>query len=432
MTNRLFSLIFFCLITVSGASAKDTPVEIVQSYNFNLTEFLKEGDVEYLDRIDVLLRGGDVKCVINNSLAKEFARAKKWNNMTMHSDTYHNELINRREDGVISSVKLSQYEWLKDWVEPRIKISDKEIPVLFVAATTEVDGLEHESFRDLFFIRGENIVKIDDLSDSESLGRALELYNAKDYRSAFRIFRKLANASRNAREAQYYYAVMLIKGQGCDDMAKKVRDMEAAWVGLAGFKAGDEDLSSLAQKFSMSITGSTFEQIWQFRPSVNGRRIWKKKDSYGIMDDNGKMILPYRAGYCLPLSSDGYAAVSADGKKYGLMDSDGNQIIPYEYDNINSNIVNDKFMAVKDNKLYILSKTGVPLKIIDGDYLFIPYLTEGNLALVVSKGKMELYDFDGNIVDDSFYEITQNYREGLLILKRKDEDKPYAEHLIKW
>ena len=57
------------------------------------------------------------------------------------------------------------------------------------------------------------------------------------------------------------------------------------------------------------------------------------------------------------------------------MDSDGHQVIPFDYDNIVPYIVDDKYMAIKDKQLYILSSTGVPLRIIKGDFIEIRAVT---------------------------------------------------------
>lgn len=436
MKHLIFSLVLLLIQTVwcSESYGQHTAIDIVKSYNTNLRGFISDGDVDYLDNIDRLLRGGDVKCVINNRMAKEFAKEKKWNAMTMHSDTYHNELMNRHDDGQIESVELSDYELLTDYQEPRIKMSDFKYPTIFVAARMNVSGKQHsDNMRDLFFVQGPHIVMIDDMDAQESLSKALEYYSEKNYTDAFRIFRNLAYSSRNSRMAQYYYCVMLIKGQGCKDIPKKVRDLETAWFALSGYKASDTDLSDLATKFSMSIKGSTFDSIWLYRPSYKGRRTTvNNQGKYGIMDQNGKMVLDFREGLCSPLSPDGYATVSADKKKWGLMDSDGHQVIPFDYDNIVPYIVDDKHMAIKDKQLYILSSTGVPLRIIKGDFIEIRAVTEDNLALVFNGNLKQIYDFDGNLIEDCDGNVYLNYTNGDLNLHHYNENKPYRKFSVKW
>ncbi len=417
---------------VQSTSDITRAVDIVDSYNSNLKGFINEGEVEYLENIDQLLRGGKIKCVINNRLSKSFAQEKQWGTQTMHSDTYHNELSNHHDNGTIASVGLSGYQVLIDWVEPRIKISDFEQPTLFVSAKMNVIGQQNYESNDLFFVQGDHIVMIDDFDAQESLSKALEYYKDNNYNEAFRIFQKLAYTSRNARQAQYYYVVMLIKGQGCDHISKKIRDMEAAWFSLGAYKAGHKDLSDLATKFSMSIKGATFDSIWLYRPSYDGRRAVRKKGKYGIMDNSGRMIFDYHEGYCSPISPDGYATVSADGRTWGLMDSFGNQVIQFDYYNIVPYLVYDKFMAVKDESLYILSKTGVPLRIIDGAFKEIRFVTEDNLAIVINGNKAQLYDFAGNLIDEGLCNVTHSYMSGEIRFTNPNETTPYRTLSVRW
>lgn len=437
--NHFKTLIALCsalfLLPVANAQSSSAiayAVDVVDHYNTNLKGFVNEGEVEYLENIDEILRGGDIKCVINNRLAKSFAEEKKWGSLTMHSDTYHNELSNHHDNGSIASVELSDYQVLIDWVEPRIKMSDFELPTMFISAKMKVNGPKSYDTNDLFFVQGNHIVMIDDFDAQESLSKALEYYKDNNHKEAFRIFQKLAYTSRNARKAQYYYVVMLIKGQGCDHISKKVRDIEAAWFSLGGYKANDKDLSDLATKFSMSIQGSTFDSIWLYRPSYDGRRTICKKGKYGIMDNNGRMVFDFHKGYCSPISPDGYATVSADGKTWGLMDSYGNQILPYDYYNIVPYLVADKFMAVKDNSLYILSKTGVPLRIIEGAFQEVRFVTEENLAVVINGNKAQLYDFEGNLLDEGLGSVTHGYMSGEIRFCHPDETTPYRTLHIKW
>lgn len=440
--NHCFSKIILCLtgMMMSGVSASaQGAIDVVREYNSNLRGFILDGDVENLENIDEMLRGGDVKCVINNRIAQDFADEKHWSKMTMHSDTYHNELSNRHDDGRISSIELSDYALLTDWVEPRINTGDFALPTMFISARMKVTGKDSYDIQDLFFVQGNHIVMIDDFGGNESVGKGIEYYNRKNYAEAFRIFRNQAYASRQSRLAQYYYCVMLIKGQGCGHLPKKVRDMEAAWFALSGFKAGHKDLHDLAVKFSMKVKYCDFNSVWAYAPSYDGRRTIRDKNRYGIMDDNGRMVVPLRQGYCSPFSSQGYATLSMDGSKWGLMDSNGNQVIPFDYYNIVPFLVDDKFMAIKNKKLYILNKTGVPIKIIDGDFVEVRFVTEDNLAVVLNgkEGAMraELYDFSGNLIDggsDYNGDVTHSFQTGEVRFTDRGEKKPRHLHKIRW
>ena len=104
------------------------------------------------------------------------------------------------------------------------------------------------------------------------------------------------------------------------------------------------------------------------------------------------------------------------------MDSDGHQVIPFDYDNIVPYIVDDKYMAIKDKQLYILSSTGVPLRIIKGDFIEIRAVTEDNLALVFNGNLKQIYDFDGNLIEDCDGNVYLNYTNGDLNLHHSNEN----------
>lgn len=414
-------LILTLILLVSAWANAQSPVDCVKKYNKLVVGYLINDDVEMRDEIDDLLRGGRNKCYISNTIGQDMARERNIEVQLMHSDTYHNMLLNWYKNGVIRTFELNNIEWHRDWVEPRIKTENNDSPILFVSAGLHTSGSRPYNSSDLFYVQDGHIVSIEDLG-SGGLGNAIRLYNQKKYDEAFNLFRSIAYTNRNAYKARYYTAVMLITGKGCKNIDKKVRDNDAAWLGLSGYLSGDEDLSALARKFSMTLPFSE-SNIIHFAPAYNGRRIIKKgHDKFGIIDDSGRMILPFRKGYAGPLSCSGLAIISEPGSKNGLIDSDGNIVLPYDYNNVLPYIYNDKIYAIKNDNLILLSKTGVVLKNIPGAFTHLLTATKDGHIVVVNGGKHELYNFDGQIVMDSndFDSWNLNKVTGLLqLLKGK-------------
>lgn len=377
------------------------PTEVVAQYAEALKGFVNDGEAYNLETIDELLRGGKNKCYIDNQIARIIAREKGWEDgIRMHSDNYHNAINNWRIDGSLSGIDLNGLKWLSDWVEPRINIGKDQMPVYFVTAHTNLTGRRGDTYEDLFFVQGNNIVQISTF-DGDDIGSAIAAYNVKDYEKAFKIFRRLAYSSRNARRAQYYYCVMLLKGQGCKHLPQKVRDMEAAWFCLSGYHAGDDDLLALGQKFNMELPFA-IHTIWLYPPSCDGRRIIRKKNRYSIVTDSGENIVKDAEGYVGQFSKDGYAQISQDGKKLSLIDTDGKLLFPYMFDSILTSKVNGHFIGFKDGALMVLDDFGNVLKRVDGKYNSYMTMTFDNGHYPVVNGdKLEIFDGDGCIVYDS-------------------------------
>jgi len=362
-----------------AASKAQSPESYVQKYNSLVNAYLADGDVEMRDQIDMLLRGGRNKCYISNRIGRDMALERNIDVELMHSDTYHNQLYNWRKKGVVDT-------------------------------------------SDLFYVQSGHIVSIVDMGRG-GLGNAMRLYNEKNYDEAFKLFRHIAYTNRNALKARYYTAVMLITGKGCKNIDKKVRDNDAAWLGLSGYLTADGDLAALANKFSMQLPFSEHD-IYGYAPAYNGRRVIKKgHDKYGIIDDSGRMILNFSKGDSGQLSCSGYAVVVEPGSKKGLMDSDGNIVIPYDYDVILPYSHKGNIFAIKNGSLLLLSDTGVLLKRIDGAFTHLEIVTRDGLIMVCNGGKYELYNYDGQLVYDhnSFGRWKYEKNTGELTLQKDDE-----------
>ncbi|MDE6556590.1 MAG: WG repeat-containing protein [Duncaniella sp.] len=420
---RHLFLSFLTILTalwVNGAE-KD-PVATVSTYQRLLNGYLGDDDIEMREEIDQLLRGGQNKCYISNMIGNAVAKERNLSIDRLHSDTYHNHLEQWHKNGVLDKVDFSNISWLKDWEEPRLNIGN-QMPVKFVSANVSTTGSRPFNCSDLFFVQNDKIVSIENLG-AGGLGYAIQLYNQKKYDEAFALFRTIASTNRSSLKARYYTAVMLITGKGSKHLNSKVRDHEAAWLGLSGMLMNDEDLTALAYKFSMHLK-FTENEVILYPASFNGRRVVKNGDKYGIMDDSGKMILPMRKGICSPLSGHGYAVVSipeGNKKKKGLIDSNGNQIVAFEYDDILPYSHDGNFVAVKDGYLVILTTSGSVVKRIPGAFTGLGFATTDGHMLVANGRNPELYNFEGQLEMDEnqFNAWTFNKVTGELRLGNKD------------
>lgn len=413
---------FISLLLCQAYLTAQSPETYVRNYNSLIDAYLVDGDVEMRDQIDQLLRGGRNKCYISNRIGRDMAAERNIDVELMHSDTYHNHLYNWHKKGIIDKLSLADIKWMKDWEEPRLKIGADQPPIFFVEANVNTTGSRKYNTSDLFYVQAGHIVGIVDMG-AGGLGNAIRLYNEKHYDQAFKIFRELAYTKRNDLKARYYTAVMLITGKGCGNIDRKVRDHDAAWLGLSGYLTGNADLTALANKFSMTLPFAHHD-IYGYAPAYNGRRVIKKgKDKYGIIDDSGRMILNYRKGYSGPLSCCGYAVVSEPGSRQGLMDSNGNIVLPYDYDVILPYSYNGKIYAIKDRSLLLMSDTGVVLKRITGAFTHLEIVTRDGMIMVCNGGKNEVYNYEGNIVysPDNYDHWTYYKETGELVLKRNDK-----------
>lgn len=401
--------------------AQADPPQVVGRYQDLLTGYLNDDDIEKREEIDNLLRGGQNKCYISNVIGNAVARERNLRQDRLHSDTYHNQLEAWHSQGVLDRLTLSNITWQKNWEEPRLKIGANQPPVYFVSADVNTTGTRPFKSSDLFFVQNGHIVSIEDLG-SGGLGNAMRLYNEKKYDQAFALFNSIASTNRSSLRARYYTAVMLITGKGCKNINKTVRDQDAAWLGLSGYLTGDEDLTSLALKFKMKLPFSEAE-VTRFPASYDGRRIIKKGDKFGIIDNSGRMVLPFRKGDASPISGHGIAVVRAtDNRRIakGIIDSSGNQIVPYEYDAILPYTHDGNLIAIKNGYLIVLTTTGTELKKIPGAFSGIGFTTTDGHVFVKNGDANEVYNFEGQLVlgKEDFDSATYNKLTGELRLTK--------------
>lgn len=345
--------------------------KIVNQFGDLMTSWCKTGDDDYRIEIDELVSGSK-GCRVDDGIMRIFVKRDNSELLSKGSvivDNYLNCFTNSIENGL-------SYEHGKPFLhvemkEPTAFSEKEEAPLHFVTMDVNVSGDFWFEGTNLFFVRGDQITKIEDFKDENSLSRAIGLYSLGKYDEAFKLFRKLAYQHPDNYEAQYYTAIMEIKKQGCKELSGKVRDMEAAWWIVRGTVGQSpswikDRMSKLYNRFSINEKVLPFNTFGKsiYLNSLETRQLiseglmcYKKDRKYGYMDESGKVVIPCVYDVACPFDKLGHALVGKKGK-FGYINRRGEVIIPIIYDSAIESFQNGKTMVVKDGELQILSETG--------------------------------------------------------------------------
>ena len=102
-----------------------------------------------------------------------------------------------------------------------------------------------------------------------------------------------------------------------------------------------------------------YEEIEAVQGIENALKI-KKDGKYGLIDDEGKKLLDVKYLDITNLGKDnqkGYI-VKADGNLYGIVDYTGQEILPAQYQKIKKVYGNDLYVVVKNGKQIVIKKDG--------------------------------------------------------------------------
>ena len=229
---------------------------------------------------------------------------------------------------------------------------------------------------------------LEDYSDMDSEANmnllAASYYDQKKYEDAFRIYRKLAYADFDNRNAQYYLVLMEHRKLGCKWMDDYVRKAEMAW--LIEKNAGDIGSSSEMFAFSVNIRlegvksdpqklnmpGTEIDAFStmarSLKPFSKGLMVAKNKNNqYGFLNEFGKIVIPYQYNMACSFDESGVALVSLNGLM-GFINIQGAIVIPCEYKSAQAGFQNGRAFALKEGKTYLIDTKGSVLKVIDKNY----------------------------------------------------------------
>lgn len=400
------------------STAQTNQEKVVKTFGDNLSSWCSTEDDDYRFKIEELFRKDGVR--VNNGLMHIFKERDETGLLSGKGSSMIDSYLNclTRSIGQGLSYKHGSPVWIKDFSEPTA-FNDKDAPPLYaVTMPMKVTGVVNYNGEDLFLIRGDKISYIDDYNSKNSIGKALELYTAKKYDEAFKIFRELAYADPTNYDAQYYTAIMEIKKQGCGYLGSKVRDQEASWWITRGLVANSyksdwakEQLEKLYYRFSIDDTKLPFNNMSAdhfkyfllcLRPITEGLMAFKSKNVYGFMDESGKIVIPCKYDFVYPFDGTGHSFVCKDNK-WGFINKRGETVVPLKYDYGMHEFKNGRTYVVLNNELLLIDDKGTVIKNLKGNYnaLGLEFFDDKVFAEDSETGRYRIFDMAGNMVADN-------------------------------
>lgn len=212
MKPLLFILLVF--ISASSATAK-TPKEVVEDFGTVLSNWCITDDTQNRKTLENMTNGS-ISCRASDRISKDAISRDKYLPQTLGSitmDSYFDvfqEAISKGQQIQINNIKYEQ-----SFVEP----SAEKTYTCIVSADVKMRGQLNYDIRNLFYVRGDNITKIVDYTGELSLGKAVELYSAGNYKDAAILFHKLADGG--DAQALCYLGVFYLEGFGVEKDADR-------------------------------------------------------------------------------------------------------------------------------------------------------------------------------------------------------------------
>ncbi len=414
-TAVLTAALFLCSIE---GKCQSTQRGVVEQFGKTLTEWSKTGDEMLRFKADKLVKGS-LGCYVEKGHAlSKMLEAKYDPGILPSTDFPADNYLNLFTKGVNDDMtyECQSPEELPNYKEPNAYVDKTEAPLHFFKMKYQVKGPLDLTATDVFFVRNKQITRIEDFTSKNSIFVGLQLYAAKEYEAAFRHFRRLAYESPDNEMAQYYTAVMEIKGQGCGFLGKKVRDMEAAWWLTRGlFRKSwrgteyNTKLASLFLRYSVDVAKLPYSQLsenifiarlMEFRFVSNGLIVYRdpKTNKFGYMAEDGKLVIPCVYEMAYPFDNCG-VAIAMKGGKLGYINTEGEELGDFVYTSVMPVFFEDKSFAQIDNTLFIVNRKGGIEKVIEGEFgTLYAWFIKGK-AVVKKKGTDEcvLIDTEGNV-----------------------------------
>lgn len=224
--NKRYILLIFTLLIFSHiyVFSQNQAINIVRNYANNLKAYVETGDINYRISLDKIT---PPNCLVNDVVAQCIVQENNYPAGTLRVADYYNAFEKWRLKGNLS-LRLDYLKCQKNIVAPG-EMSTLGDTLYVVMGRLNINGAVNFTDRVMYFVRRNKITKIISTGDGETLGKGIELYSNKNYNEAFKLFRKLANADKSAYMAQYWTAVMLLNGEGCEHIDKYIRRQEAIW-----------------------------------------------------------------------------------------------------------------------------------------------------------------------------------------------------------
>lgn len=466
--RRLFILASAIILSHTTLIAATDPVGVVVRFGNLLKQYVESGDIECRIQLDGIT---PPNCLVNDVVAQRIAQENEYPAGTLRVADYYNAFEKWKGAGNIK-LTINHPQLNKSLAAPGEMSTYGDSLHVVVGALT-VSGPVRFEDRVMYFVRNGRITKIISTGDGETLGKGIELYSQKKYDEAFALFRKLANDDISNYMAQYWTAMMLLNGEGCQNIDERFRRKEAAWWLSRGRNKYREFIRSEWQKYcknnnsDISFPEFVYEHgedmlenhfpeplklmhkvyneaniskdefplmrtsefdywIERYRPVTNGLMLAMDETTglFGFIDEHHDTAIPFIYTYAAPFRSNGYAPVRNEDNKYGFIDHSGKKVIECQYDAVTSFIGNTLF-ALKDGNLVVLDDGTTPTRTISGYSipLFTVPLDKYILIKSPKSEKFDMFDTYGNITAFDVEIPTVNIHE--LFTVRKDGEPIY-------
>ena len=163
-----------------------------------------------------------------------------------------------------------------------------------------------------------------------------------------------------------------------------------------------------------------YEEIQAIQGIENALKV-KKDGKYGLIDDDGKKLLDVKYTDITNLGKDnqkGYI-VKNDQNLYGIVDYTGQEILPEQYQEIKKVYGNDYYVVVKDGKQVVIKKDGTEVLKDGFDEVKAILKNASNPGIIYKKdNKYGVMDTTGKVlINNEFEDIVESTEETFILKK---------------
>ena len=462
----IFEIVFVCVFSIN-IQAQTSALDVVRNWGLYLKQYAETGDIQNRILLDEIT---PPNCLVNDFVAQKIAKENGFPAGTLRVADYYNAIENWKSLGRYT-LHLEFLKYQKNICTPG-EMSSLGDTLHVVLGRLDFRGTLTWNDRVMFFVRGKKITKIISVGDGETLGKAIELYSNKDYNAAFHLFRKLANLDMSNYMAQYYTAIMLLKGEGCTYIHPEIRRREAIWwlfrgkVKNQGFlqnewnKYKEKNGSSISYadyvlQFGEDLSYNHFPEALRLmlnaynendimrnefplykrsdftalmkttKPFNAGLMLWldTKTNRYGYLNEKNEVVIPFKYKVSSVFNKNGLALVYGDDGKKGFINTKGKEVIPCIYDRASDDFIGNTTFVIKDGTLILLTDKNEQIRRISGykelrtialdKYMLIQNPQETGYDMFDTMGNIVAYNVDG--VNTDINEIWKVRKNGKVI-----------------
>lgn len=304
--------------------------------------------------------------------------------------------------------KIDQSSFIEE-VDPDIKEAGMKVVWLTATKSISVSGQPIDDIRETFKVKNGKIQTISTPDRSTAIIDALRYYNKGDYENAYYGFIQQINNSTADDDTYFYLGLMFRKGK---DICKKLYPSSDLRDKLCAFYW----MKSRRGRQACYYFGIHNYYHLDFNRISNPFRcglmtVYKGNgESYGYMNEKGKMIIPYKFKRAYSFSErTKLALVQSQESKWGLIRTDGSFALPAQYNELK--MFADGIYAVRGMLNWGLTDVNGTI-ILPPKYAEIRPLQE-ELAAFKEGNKWGFIDMSGKVTIAAQYDNVLNFSSGL-------------------